>query len=64
MTEFKVRLDFMFYVKKINSENGMKIVDLYQKYGSWELEAYMANPPSASMVKRVRKIYEEVSADM
>ena len=64
MTEFKVRLDFMFYVKKINSENGMKIVELHDKYNSWELEAYVANPPSPSMIRRVRKIYEEVSADM
>lgn len=64
MSEFKVRLDFMFYMKKISSKSGMEIVDLHEKYNSWELEAYVANPPSPNLIKRVRKIYEEVSADM
>ena len=64
MAELNTRLDFMFYMKGISSKSGMNIVGLYQKYGSWELEAYMANPPSCSMIKRVRKIYEEVVADM
>ena len=62
MTDFEIRLSTLCYLKGIAQETAFRVVELQKKYNSWNLEDYMYNPPSKTVVRKVRRIVEEMEA--